>query len=80
MALPYNNDEEFTYIQLYDYTTPYFAILRIKMSERAKFLEIVANTRKLDSYNLDADGNSLIEELARNSIDYERVEPEKVYF
>jgi len=80
MALPYNNDEEFTYIQLYDYTTPNFAILRIKMSDRAKFLEIVANIRKLDSYNLGAGGNGLIEELARNSINYERVEPEKVYF
>lgn len=71
-----DQEEEFVYIQLYDHSNDCYAILRMKEQDYKKFLEILEEVQKDDNYNLPM----LYHSLAEDSIYYECVEPEKVYF
>lgn len=69
-------EEDYSYIQLYDYTTENFGIIRIRESDAKKVHKIISEVQKDDSYNTIM----FYEALAQDSIDYESVEPERVYF
>lgn len=75
MAIAYCEDD-YRYIQLYDYTTECFGIVRVRGSDYKKVLEAIEEVQTDDSYDVPM----FYQELAKISIDYELVEPEKVYF
>lgn len=71
-----DQEEEYSYIQLYDYTTECFCIIRIKESDAKRIHEIISEVQEDDNYDVPM----FYDALAKESINYESVEPERVYF